>query len=171
MRDFIIGSPRLQTQYLTPSNFSEPRRDEFAVRLSPPAESTSLPVPFNAGKPSGRVSSLRSPVRDSRVEKSPYMRRSSRTEIPPLIGLAEQSTLVDSLAPYENMEQPKQDTTSVPSRQIPLLPPTPATAPLCQDCPRIDLVALVREKKKAKRLQKKKLRRATPQGLDPQKTR
>jgi hypothetical protein len=38
-----------------------------------------------------------------------------------------------------------------------LAPAAATTAPLFHDCPRIDLVTLVREKEKAKKRQKKKL--------------
>ena len=104
--------------------------------------------------------------------------------MPPSIDLAMQSTLVDSLvdslAPHNNSE-PLKPETSVPFSQIPLAPTTAATASLCQDCPRIDLVALVREKQKVKKLQKKKLsaptlqkgqrRRVVPQDSSHEKSR
>lgn len=57
--------------------------------------------------------------------------------------------------------------------QIPLFPTATTTAPLCQDCPRIDSVAFVRERKKARRLWKQELsapkeprRRVVPHGSD-----
>jgi len=178
MRAFVIGSASLRIRHLSPNGLSEPRYDEFTVRLTTPAKAVDTSVPFDARKPSGRVSPPRSLIHDARVRKSPYMRKSSRIAVPPLTGVAEQSTLVNSLAPHDNSEQPKQDSTLVPSPQIPLLPPTATTIPLCQDCPRIDLVALVREKQKAKKLQKKKpsvpkepRRRAIPLGTHPKRSR
>ena len=178
MRDFVIGSASLQTRRLSPNNLSEPRRDELTVRLPTPVLAADLSVPFDARKPPDRVSPLRTPIRDAKVKKSPHMRRSSRINVPPLTGLAEQNTLVDSLVPHDNSEQLKQDTTLVPPPQIPLLPTTTTTAPFCLDCPRIDLVALVREKQKATKLRKQKLsvskgprRRVISNDMDPKKSR
>ena len=178
IRNFVIGSASLQTGRLSPNNLSEPPRDEPTVRLPTPVLAAHLSVPFDARKPPDRVSPLKTPMRDAKVKKSPYMRRSSRINVPPLTGLAEQSTLVDCLAPHDNLEQLKRDNTPVPSPQIPLLPTTTTTAPFCRDCPRIDLVALVREKQKATKLRKKKLsvpkeprRRAIPNDMDPKKSR
>lgn len=180
MRCFVIGSVNLQTQRFSTNNLSNPRCDGFTVRPSPPAKVASISnsVPLDARKPSGLVSPLKSPIHDSQVEQSPYMRISSKIDAPPLTGLAEQNTLVDSLALRDNPDTPKQDRTFDPFPQIPLLPTTATTSPLYQDCPRIDLVALVREKQKAKRLQEKQpyvprepRRRKIPQGLNPKKSR
>jgi len=175
MRHFVIGSVNLETRRFSTDNLSIPRRDELTVRPSPTAKAASLSVPLDARKPSGRVSPPRSPIHDSQVEKLPYMRISSKTDVPPLTGLAEQSTLVDPLTLHDNPDPPKQDHTLDP---FPLLPTTATTAPQYQDCPRIDLVALVREKQKAKRLQEKQLtvskeprRRRIPQGPNPKKSR
>jgi len=178
MRSFVIGSPNLRARSFSPNNLSSPRRDELTVRRSPSVKTAGIPVPLDATKLSGRVSPLKSPMRDYRVEKSQYMRISSRINAPPLTGLAEQTTLVDSLAPHDNPEPSKQDPTFDPSPRIPLLPATATTAPLFQDCLRIDLVALVREKQKTKSLQEKHRsvpkeprRRRVPQGLNPKKPR
>ena len=167
MRNFIVGSAGLQTRRLSPDDVSEPKQDELAIRPSPPAKTPGLSAPLDAQKLSGRVSLLRSPARDSSAEKAPYMRRSSRADAPTSIELANQSTLVDSLAPHDNSEQLKQDPTPVPFPQAPSVPTITTTAPLYQDCPRIDLVALVREKQKAKMLQRKKLS-ALPSPKEPQ---
>lgn len=155
-RDFIIGRAGLQTRRLSPNTLPEPLHDESAVRLSPPGRVTGSSIHPDTRKPSGHVSPLRSLTRDSRLKKSPYMRRSPRINTPP-IDLAEQSTLVNSFVPHDGLEQPKQDGISVPSPQIPLAPTPAATVSPRQDCPRIDLVALVREKRKTKKPQKKKL--------------
>ena len=178
MRSFVIGSANLQTRRFSTDNLSSPWRDEFTVRPSPSAKAASISAPLDARKLSGHVSPLNSPMSDSTVKKSQYMRIPLMITVPPLTGLAEQTTLVDSLAPHDNPEPPKQDRTSDTFPQIPLLPVTVTTAPLCQDCPRIDLVALVREKQKVKNLQEKQLsvpkklrRRKFPQGLNSKKSR
>jgi len=152
MRNFIIGNAGPKTQHFSPNNLSEPPRDEFTIRSSPPAKVTSLSAPLDAPKISGRVSLLRSPLRDSRAEQSPYARRKNA---PPSIDLAKQSTLVDYMALHNHSERTKQDSAFVPLSHTPLAPAV--AAPLCQDCPRIDLVKLVREKQKAKKPPKKKL--------------
>lgn len=154
MRNFIIGSAGFQTQRFSRNNLSGPPRNEFTVRSTSPAKVTDPSAPLDAPKISGRMSLLKSPLRDSRVEQSPYARRKNT---PPSIDLAKQSILVDSLAPHDNSERTKQCSTSVPLPQVPLAPAAAATVPLCQDCPWIDLVTLVREKQKVKKLQKKKL--------------
>ena len=156
MRNFIIGCPALQTRRFSPDDLSELRRGESTVRPSPPAKITDLSASINAPKISGRVSLLGSPTHGSRVEKSPYTRRSARTTTPPSIDLAKQSTLVDSLALHDNSKRPEQDNTSALFSQIPLAPAAAAAVPPRKDCPRIDLIALVREKQKAKKLPKKK---------------
>jgi len=145
MRNFIVGSADLQTQRPT---LSEPRRDDFTVGASPPAKLTNSSVPLDAPKISRRVSPLRSPPREFRLEKSPYARRPNT---PPSIGLAKQNTLVDPLVQHDSSKQPKRDSTF---SQTPL---AAAPVPFYHDCPRIDLVALVREKQKAKKLKKMKL--------------
>ena len=179
-KNFVIGSVGLQTRHLLPGDFSESKRDEFTIGSPLPAKVPGLSSPLDAEKYSCQVSPLRSPTRDSRVEKPPYMRRSLRTNASSSICLADQSTLVDPLAPHDNLEQPEQDRTYAPLPQIPLAP-TVVTAPPSQDCPRIDLVALVREKRKAKKLQQMKLpvspspkrpfRRVIPQDSSSKKTR
>ena len=179
-KNFVIGSAGLQARHLLPGDFSESGRDGFTIRSPLPAKVPGLPSPLDAEKYSCQVSPLRSPTRDSRIEKSPYMRGSSRTNASSSIRLADQSTLVDPLAPHDNLEQPEQDRTHAPLPQIPLVP-TVAAAPPSQDCPRIDLVALVREKRKAKKLQQMKLpvspspkrpfRRVIPQDSSSKKTR
>ncbi|KAF9648626.1 hypothetical protein BDM02DRAFT_3115077 [Thelephora ganbajun] len=157
MRNFIIGSAGPQIRHFSPDTLPEPWRDQVIIRPSPLAKITGSSVPLDAQKLSGWVSPLGSPIRDSRVQKSPYVRRSTRPNTPPSIGLARQSNLVDSLALYDSSEQLKRDRTPIPSSQIPLAPTVAVTASLCQDYPRIDLVALVREKRKAKETHKKKL--------------
>ena len=146
MRNFVIGSADLRTQCFP---LSEPRHDEFPVRPSPPAKVTGSSVPLGTPKISSRVSPLRPPLRDFRLGRLPQARG---TNAPPSIDPAKQSTLVASLVPHDESKQPN---TSVPFSQTPLMAAT--AVPLCQDCPRIDLVAFVREKQKAKKLQKKKL--------------
>ena len=154
MRNFIIGSAGSQTQRFSPNNLSKPPRNESTVRSPPPAKVTGLSAPLDTPKIFGRMSLLRSPLRDSRVEQSPYARRK---DPPPSVDLAKQNILVDSLAPHDHSERTKQNSASVQLPQIPLAPAAATAVPLCQDYPRIDLVALVREKQKAKKLQKKKL--------------
>lgn len=156
VRDFVIGSVGLQTRRFSPNNLPEPLGDGLIVKSSPPVEVSGLSVPLDPRKLSGQGSPLRSPTRTSRVEKSPYMRRSTRATTPPSIGLAHQTTLVDSLIQHSTSEQQKPDRTNSPPSQIPLAPTAAATVSPHQDCPRIDLVALVRDKQKAEKLQKKK---------------
>ena len=102
--------------------------------------------------------------------------------MPPSVGQAKRSTLVDFVEPHDNSEQQKQDRTSVSFSPLPLFPTTTGTTvPLCQDCPRIDLVALVREKQKTRKIRKKKLsvvllqkeqyRRVIPEDLNSEKSR
>jgi hypothetical protein len=156
MRNFIIGGVGLQTRSFSIDGLLEPRLEEVIVRSPPPTKATDFLSPLDTRKPSSRIGPPRSPTRDSRVGKSPYMRRSSGIKMPPSIYLAQQSTLVDSLALHDSLEQPKQDPTSVPVPPIPPALMVDTAVPLFQDCPWIDLVALVREKQKAKKLQKNK---------------
>jgi hypothetical protein len=181
VRDFVIGSTGLQTRRISLHNLSEPMRDGLTVESSLPAKVPSLSVPPDPRILSGQAASLRSPTRNRRVEKSPYMHGSTRTTTPPSIGLAHQTTLVDSFIQHDTCEQPKQDRTHSPPLQISRAPATVATVSLDQDCPRIDLVALVRDNRKAKKFQKKKPfvpllreelhRRINPRGPGPQKSR
>ena len=157
MRDFIIGSPGLQTRRFSLHNPSDPWRDVLTVRSSPPTKAADLSVPLDAPKLSRRVSPLSSPTDDSRFEDSPDARRPARTNMPLSVGLAKRSTLVDSVTPHDSSEQQRQDRTSVSFLPLPFSPPAATTIPHCQDYPRIDLVALVREKQKAKKPRKKKL--------------
>ena len=156
MRNFIIGGAGLQTRHFSLDGWLEPRREEVIVRSSPPMKATDFPSPLDPRNLPSRVGPPRSPTRDSRVEKSPYMRRSSGIITPPSVYLAQQSTLVGSLALHDSLKQPNQDPTSVPVPQIPPALTVDTAVPLFRDCPWIDLVALVREKQKAKKLQKQK---------------
>jgi len=178
MRNFIIGSVGPQTQLFPLHSFSEQPRGESIVGVSPPAKVTRLSAPLDAPKISGQVSPPRSSLRDSRVEQSPYALRKNTS---PSIELAKQSILVDSLSSHDNLERTKQNSPSVPPPQTPSAPTAATTVPRYQDCPRIDLVTLVREKQKAKKLQKKKptapspqkerRRRVIPQGSNYEKSR
>ena len=179
MKNFVIGSVGLQTRRLSPNDLSEPKQDVLAVRSPPPTKASGFSAPLDTKKFTSRVSPLRSPTRDSRVEKAPYMRRSSRTNASPSIDPAKQSILVDSSPPQDDSEQSKLDQTLV--LQDFLVPTTGTTVSLRENCPRIDLVALVREKQKARKLHRKKLsafplskelrRRVIPQDLSSNKTR
>lgn len=135
---------------------SEPLDDRLAVRTPPSAKVADLPVPLDSQKLSGQFSPLKSPTHSSRIEKLPNVPRSTTTNIPPPIGLARQSTLVDSLAPQDTSEKPNQDCISAPPSQPSLFPTAASTVSPLKDCPRIDLIALVREKQKTKKVQKKK---------------
>ena len=176
MRNFIIGGARPQ-----PLNcLSEQPCGESTVRTHPPTKVTGVSAPLDAPKISGHPSPPRSPLRDSRVEQSLY---AVQKNAPPSIDPAKQSILVDSLTPHrdDNLERTKQYNPSVPPPQIPSAPVAATNVPCYQDCPRIDLVTLVREKHKAKKLQKKKLtapspqkerrRRVIPQGSSYEKSR
>jgi hypothetical protein len=156
MRNFIIGGAGLQTRHFSLDGLLEPRREEVIVRSPPPTKAADFLSLLDTQKLSSWVGPLRSPARDPHVEKSPYMRRSSGINTPPSVYLAQQSTLVDSLALHDSLEQPEQDPASVPAPQIPLALTVDTAVPVFQDCPWIDLVALVREKQKAKKLQKNK---------------
>ena len=147
MRNFIIGSPSFRPQLSCPT---DPRREECVAKSSPPAKVTGLPDLPNALKTSGLVPPLRSPLCDSRLGQALHSRR---TSAPPSADLAKQNTFIDNPAPRDSDRQ-KLDKTFDSTSQIPLAPT--ATLP-CQDYPRIDLVALVREKRKAKKFQKKRL--------------
>ena len=178
MRNFIIGGSGPQTQPFHLNSLSEQPRGEPTVGIVPPAKVTGLSASLDTSKISGHVSPPRSPLRDPQVEQSLYTLRKNTS---PSIELAKQSTLVDSLTPHDNLEQTKQDSPFVPPSQIPSAPTAVTTVPRYQDCPRIDLVTLVREKQKAKKLQKKKLtapspqkerrRRVIPKGLNYEKSR
>lgn len=166
----MIGSS-LGTRYLPLDGSSEPSRDRFAVRTSPPVKLADLSVPLDSRKLSGQASPPRSPPRNS---QPPNIHRST-SNTPRSIGLAKQSTLVDSSTPHDTSEQPKQDRMSVPPSQASVFPTTASTVSLAEDCPRIDLIALVREKQKTKKVQRKKSpvfrlreeprRRVDPRGL------
>jgi len=174
MRNYIVGGAGPQPL----NSLSEQPRGESTVGISPPANVTGLSAPLNAPKISGHVSLPRSPPRDSRVEQSLY---ALRKNAPPSVDPAKQSILVDSLTPHDNSERTKQNSPSVSPSQIPSAPTAATTVPRYQDCPRIDLVTLVREKQRAKKLQKKKLtapppqkerrRRVAPQGSGYEKSR
>ena len=178
MRNFIIGGAGPQTHLIPLNSLSEQPRGASTVGSPPSAKVTGLSAPLDAPKISGQVSPPRSLLRDSQVERSPYAPPKNTS---PSIDLAKQSILVDSLTPHDNSEQTKQDSASVPPSQIPSAPAVASTVPRYRDCPRIDLVTLVREKQKAKKLQKLKLtaplpqrerhRRAIPQGSSYEKSR
>ena len=168
VRDFVICGG-LKTQRLPLHNLSEPSRDG----LAPLAKAADIPVPLDPQKLSVQASP-RPPTRNSRIEKSLNTHESATNNALPSIGLAQQSTLVDSLAPHNTYEQLKQERTSVPPSQTSLVPAAASVVSLSQDCPLIDLLALVREQKKFKKVQKKKplvllrqekpLRRVEPRG-------
>lgn len=107
------------------------------------------------------------------MEKLPDVDRSSPTaNHPPSIDLAQESTLIDSLPAHDTSGQPKPDRTSVPRSPVSPFQKAPSTVLLPENCPRIDLIALVREKQKTKKVPKQKLlapreelhRRVEPRG-------
>ena len=151
MRNFIIGSAGLRPQRSCPANVSEPRREEYIVRSPPSAKVAGFSVPLNAKKISDPASPLKSPLHDSGFGQSSH---AWQKNTPLSADLAKHNTPIESLAPRDDSHRQKLDGTLDPISHIPLAP-TP-TLP-CHDCPRIDLVALVREKQKAKKFQKKKL--------------
>ena len=179
MRDFVIGSS-LKTRRFSPEDLLEPLDNELTARLPPPTKVTSLSAPVDVRELFGHASSLRSPTLIPPGEGSPRVRGLAKISTPP-IDVAQQGTPVGPLTPHDTPGQLEQDRTPVPTLQIPLIPTAAATAPPCLDCPRIDLVALVREKQKAKRLRKggpsapflpdEPLRRVDSQGPRSQKLR
>ena len=154
MRDFVIGSS-IRTRSLSFGSLSEPLRDRFTVIASPPAKAANSSVPLASRKLSSQISPPRSPTRSSRIGKSPNMGRSPTTNNLS-IGPAQQNILVDSSAPQNTSEQPKHDSISVPPSRAFLFPTAASTVSFSDDCPRIDLIALVRDRQKAKKVQKKK---------------
>ena len=157
MKNFIIGSPGLQTRSFPPSNLSEPWHDELTLKSPPPPNATDLPAPPDALKLSDQISPPRSPAPDSRSEKPLYARVSTRINAPLSAEPARRKTPIGSVAPHDRSERQRQDRASIPFSPIPLAPAAATAVPLFQECPRIDLVALVREKHKARKLQKQKL--------------
>lgn len=152
MRDFVLGSS-LRTRHLSLENLQEPLRDRLT---SSPVKVADIPVPLGSRKLSGQVSSPRSSIPNSRIERSQNIHRSTTTDPPPSIDLAQQITLVNSLTPHDISKQPKQDLVSVKPSRASLFPAATSTVSPPRDCPLIDLVALVREKQKTKKIQKKK---------------
>jgi hypothetical protein len=157
MANFVLGGPGLEKQPFSPINLPA-LCGRLPVRSSSPAKVPSQTAPLKYRELSGQVSPLRSPIHSIRVSKSPCMRRPVLSNALS-IALAQQSTLVDSLVLHETSEKQKQDTTltPVPHSQIPLVPTHVAPVSPHQDCPRIDLLALVREKRKTKKPQGNKL--------------
>jgi len=160
MRNFIVGSASPQTQLFLLNSLLEQPRSESTVGSPPSAKIIGVSAPPNAPKITDQVFPPRSSLRDSRVGRSLYV---LRKKTPPSIDLATQKILVDPLTPHDNSERTKQNIPSVPPSQLPSAPAAATSVPRYRDCPRIDLVTLVRENQMAKKLQKKKLTAPPPQ--------
>jgi hypothetical protein len=152
MREFVIGRG-LNTLRFSPENLLEPLGNELTPRPPPPTKVTSLSAPVDVQELFGHASSLRSPTLVLPEEGLPPACGPAKISTPP-IDVAQQSIPVGPLAPHDPPGQLERDRISVSTLQIPLIPTAAATASPCQDCPKIDLIALVREKQKAERLRK-----------------
>ena len=176
MKNFIIGNISLQAPCSPSNNFPEPLVNGLLDRVPSPAKDPDLSIPSDARKLPGRVSLLMPPKCGALVEKLSYARGSTRV-VAPSIGPAQQDTFVDPLTSHDTSVKLKRDCAPVSPSQAPLVLTAAPTGSSCQDCPRIDLVALVREKQKTEKLQRKKQstlvlredlrRREDPRGPKP----